>query len=189
MRRKQMRRKQTHQRRVRGSDDRSAARCSLWRRILNSDRRIASFDAVVGIEDRSVNDGPKPLTRRIRCFRRNESVDEDLIPLQNLVRGAHRTTARASSRSRRHRGGEHKTRRRTPCQQSSISSCGMSLTAPFLVSPYCQLQSGTRARSDALSGVHDRPGPPANQAVKCWTRGRSAHCGGMPLVAVLGQRR
>ena len=53
---------------------------------MNKDWRVAPLDAVVRVEDRRVNDRPEPLTRRICGVRRNERVDEDLIPLQHLVR-------------------------------------------------------------------------------------------------------
>jgi hypothetical protein len=45
------------------------------------------LDSVVGIEDRGVDDRAEPLTRRICGIRRNERVDEDLVPFQHLVHG------------------------------------------------------------------------------------------------------
>ncbi len=53
--------------------------------VSNEYWRVASFDPVVGVEDRRVNDRPEPLTRRVRRTRRNQRVDEDLIPFQHLV--------------------------------------------------------------------------------------------------------
>ena len=55
---------------------------------MDEDWRVASFDAVVCIEDRGVHDGPEPLTRGVRRIRRNERVDEDLIPVQHFRRGS-----------------------------------------------------------------------------------------------------
>ena len=49
---------------------------------------VSSLDPVVGVEDRGVNDRAEPLTRRICRIRRNERVDEDLVPFQHLVDGA-----------------------------------------------------------------------------------------------------
>ena len=54
------------------------------RLVVNEDWCVALFDAVVGIEDRRVNDRPEPLTGGVRRIRRNERVDEDLIPVQHL---------------------------------------------------------------------------------------------------------
>ena len=54
--------------------------------VGNENWRVAPFDAVVGVEDRGVHDRPEPLTRGIRRIRRNQRVDEDLVPLQHLVR-------------------------------------------------------------------------------------------------------
>ena len=53
---------------------------------VDEDRFVAPLDAVVRIEDRRVHDGAEPLTRRVRGIRRDERVDKDLIPLENLVR-------------------------------------------------------------------------------------------------------
>ena len=95
--------KQAHQRRVRGSDDRCAPRRSVRGEalavavdVLDEDRRVAALDPVVGIEDGRVNDGAEALARRIRRVRRNERVDEDLIPFQNLVRVLLPTPAKPS---------------------------------------------------------------------------------------------
>ena len=54
--------------------------------VLDEDRRVAALDPVEGIEDGRVNDRSEALTRRIRRVRRNQRLDEDLIPFQNLVR-------------------------------------------------------------------------------------------------------
>ena len=73
-----------------------------WCAIVNKNWRIALLDAVVRIEDRCVNNRPEPLTGRVRCIRRNERVDEDLIPLQNLVYG--RRLLRGLNRRRNEEG-------------------------------------------------------------------------------------
>ena len=54
--------------------------------VLDEDRRVPALDPVVGIEDRRVNDRAEALTGRIRRVRRDERLDEDLVPFQNLVR-------------------------------------------------------------------------------------------------------
>ena len=53
--------------------------------IVTRNRCVAPLDAVVGVEDRRVNDRSEPLAGGVRRIRRNECVDEDLIPLQHLV--------------------------------------------------------------------------------------------------------
>ena len=63
----------------------AARRDAPWGALSsNENRRVAPFDAVVRIEDRRVNDRPEPLTGGVRRIRRNERVDEDLIPVQHL---------------------------------------------------------------------------------------------------------
>jgi hypothetical protein len=52
---------------------------------LDKDWCVTPLDAVIRIEDRGVNDRPKPLARGICRVRGNERVDEDLVPLQYLV--------------------------------------------------------------------------------------------------------
>ena len=59
----------------------------MRRSARHEDWRIASLDSVVGIEDRGVNDRAEPLTRRIRGIRRNERIDENLVPFEHLVHG------------------------------------------------------------------------------------------------------
>src|SRR5438876_9956435 len=78
-------RKQAGQHGVRCSDDRRSARRAVGRLVVNENWCIALLDAVVGIEDRRVNNRPDPRTRGVRGICRNERVDEDLIPLQHLV--------------------------------------------------------------------------------------------------------
>ena len=80
-------REQADQRRVGRSDDRCPARRAARGRVVNEHWRVTPFDAVVGIEDRRVDDRPEPLTGGVRRIRRNQRVDEDLIPLQHLVHG------------------------------------------------------------------------------------------------------
>ena len=55
--------------------------------VANEDWCVSLFDAVVGVEDRRMNDRSEPLAGRVRRIRRNERVDEDLIPLEHLVDG------------------------------------------------------------------------------------------------------
>ena len=56
--------------------------------IANEEWCISLFDAVVGVENRRMNDGSEPLTGRVRRIRRNQHLDEDLIPLEHLVDGS-----------------------------------------------------------------------------------------------------
>ena len=67
------------------SDDRGPARRPRWSAAVNEHWRIALFDAVVGVEDRCMQDRSEPLTRRVGGIRCNECIDEDLIPLQDRV--------------------------------------------------------------------------------------------------------
>ena len=53
--------------------------------IANEKWCITLFDAVVGVENRRMNDRSEPLTGRVRRIRRNQHLDEDLIPLKHLV--------------------------------------------------------------------------------------------------------
>ena len=55
------------------------------RPVVNEDRRVAALDAIVGVEDRSVNDRSEPLAGGVRRIGRNERVDENLIPVQHLI--------------------------------------------------------------------------------------------------------
>ena len=114
-------REQADQRRVRGSNDRCPARrsgrneaLSVAVDVLDEDRRVAALDPVVGIEDGCVNDGAEALARRVRRVRRDERLDEDLIPVQYLVRVLFRRLrdpragARTSERNRCGRCGENR---------------------------------------------------------------------------------
>ena len=83
--RRLLRRKQAGPRSVRCSDDRRSARRAVRGLVVNENWCIALLDAVVGIEDRRVNNRPEPLTRGVRRVCCNERVDQDLIPLQHLV--------------------------------------------------------------------------------------------------------
>ena len=74
----------------------------LWRQIVNENRRVAAFDAVVGIEDGGVDNGPESLTRGIRRIGRNQGVDEDLVPLQHLVGVLVRRLSRRGGRAEGH---------------------------------------------------------------------------------------
>ena len=60
----------------------------------DEERLVGPLDAVEGIEHRGVHDGTQTLTRRVRGVRDNEGVDEDLIPLQHLVRALFPSGAR-----------------------------------------------------------------------------------------------
>ena len=85
--------KQSKERRIRGSNDSRSARRSRRNQalsvavdVLNEERRVTALDPVVGIEDRRVDDRAEALARRVRRVRRDERLDEDLVPVQHLVR-------------------------------------------------------------------------------------------------------
>ena len=104
-------REQADQRSVGRSNDCSSARRAVAAPCVNENWRVALFDAVVRIEDRRVNDRPEPLTRGVRGIRRNERVDENLIPLQHLI-DAVWNPQKTPSRFRRERKRGGPTRRR-----------------------------------------------------------------------------
>ena len=87
-------------------DDRRSARRAVVGPVVNENWCVTSLDAVVGIEDRRVNDRPEALTGGVRRVRRNQRVDEDLIPFQYLVDWAaiRKRTARFRLETRRGRG-------------------------------------------------------------------------------------
>jgi hypothetical protein len=76
---------QGDQRLVRRSDDGRSARRACRGLILNEDRCVAPFDPVVGVEDGGLHDRSEPLAGRVWRVRRDERVDEDLVPVENLV--------------------------------------------------------------------------------------------------------
>ena len=76
------RRKQADERRVRGSNHRSAAR---RRREGFAIGVLAALDSVERVENRRM-DGGEALTQGIRGVCDDERVDQDLVPLQDLVR-------------------------------------------------------------------------------------------------------
>ena len=78
-------REQADQRSVGRSDDCSSSRRAVVGAGVHENWRVTFLDAVVSIEYRSVNDCPEALTRGVRRVRRDECVDENLIPLQYLV--------------------------------------------------------------------------------------------------------
>ena len=83
--RRLLRREEACERRVRGSDDSPAPRDSADSSTVNEERCIATVDAVQRIEDRRVYDGTEPLTGGVRRARRDQRVNEDLVPLEHRV--------------------------------------------------------------------------------------------------------
>ena len=62
---------------------------------MNEDRCVAPLDAVEGIEDRRVHDRPEPLTGGVRRVRRDQRVNEDLVPIEHLIAGGRLIGSRA----------------------------------------------------------------------------------------------
>jgi hypothetical protein len=78
-------REQAGQCRVGRGDDRRPARRAVMGPVVNEHWRVTLLDAVVGIEDRGVDDRPQALTGGVRRVCGDQRVDEDLIPFQYLV--------------------------------------------------------------------------------------------------------
>ena len=84
----QSRRKQAGQCGVGRGDHRRPARRAGVGPVVNENWCVTLLDAVVGIEDRRVNDRPQALTGGVRRVGRNQRVDENLIPFQYRLTGA-----------------------------------------------------------------------------------------------------